>query len=159
MDFNQNTMHPAKTFKSLTIIHLALLAGQAIFVVVTLAATHNKFYNSNYTGDAFYFIVPVMAVIGLAASGLLFKQQLAKAKQAETVSAKLAVYTTASIIKFALMEAPALFGIVVFFITGNLYYLVFPGLLMLSFLMQRPGKQRVTEQLELSATEAMELDN
>ena len=158
MDFNQNTVQsPAKTLKTLTIIHLALLAGMVLFAGVVYSITPNPVLNFKDTDEHFLILVPFMAITGIAASVFVSKQQIAKAKEGETLNAKIAGYLSASIIKFALLEGPALFGIVGFLLTTNLLYLLISIVIMLYFLSQRPVKQNVIDQLGLSYEEGMEL--
>ncbi|RVU03098.1 hypothetical protein EOD41_03965 [Mucilaginibacter limnophilus] len=141
-DKNFTTPSPA-VFKSILIIHFALLVGQLLFAAVTFNLQAGKTHFEINTGDILTFIVPVFAVVGFLLCNMLGKRQLENIQTDATPTQKLAKYQTAMIIKSALLEGPSLFGIAVFFITGNLFFLMISGALMVYFLLITPTKERV----------------
>lgn len=66
-------------------------------------------------------------------------------------------YQSATIVRLALLEGPSLFGIVGFLLTGNLIFLGISGALIACFIYQRPTRQKIEDDLNLSYEEKAEL--
>ena len=62
---------------------------------------------------------------------------------------KLNGFQSASVVKYALLEGPALLGIVAFMNEGNQYFLIISLLLLGWLIMQRPTRDRVERDLML----------
>lgn len=149
-------------FQSLSILHAALLSGQ-----VMLAAIFYFFFNAGKlpvtgqeaAGQMELYIIGGLVIVGVLASSQLFNTRLQKVKKEESLSAKLAGYRSASILRYALLEAPSIAAIVVYMLTNNLLLLVFAGMIIILFLIYRPTKDRVVTDLELSPAEEAKLDD
>jgi hypothetical protein len=141
---------PGNYLKTITIIHIALLTGQVMFAIVSFFMTNSTSLNLNPAGDVYFYIVPVFALFGIIAGSLLFKQLVAGTAGKKTLSEKLAGYQTALIVRFALTEGASLFAIVSYLLGGNLFYLVVAGLNMLYFILIRPTKDKMSDDLNLS---------
>jgi hypothetical protein len=63
---------------------------------------------------------------------------------------KLSGFQTALIIKYALLEGPALIGIVAFNNNGNLLYLIISGILLLYLIIQRPTNDMIETRLNFT---------
>jgi len=63
----------------------------------------------------------------------------------------LAGYQAASLIKYALLEGPALLNIIWFSLTGNLLYLTIGGVMILFLFIQRPKAEKIEKELELKS--------
>lgn len=137
------------TVKPLAIIHLALMAGQIIFAAVCIALTGKTEIILNPANDLFFILVPALAVFGMTGSNLIFKKLLDQARQKSTDAAKIAGYRTALIVRYALLEAPSLVGIVAYFLTGNLFYIFISGFIILFFLTFRPTKEKMEMDLSI----------
>jgi uncharacterized membrane protein len=154
---NNNTIQSPKTVvRTLGIIHLALLAGQALFafVMFTLSEQTSIKLDKN---DIFIFIVPVFAVAAFFISQLLFKTLLNKAVNTTGLNAKLSNYQIAVIVRMALLESASLFAIVVYYLTGNFLYLLIAILLMIYGVVIRPTAENIADDLLLTYDEKMQL--
>ena len=69
------------------------------------------------------------------------------------------VYYSANIIRLALVEGVALFSIVVVFISGEIYFLLFTLLLFLIFYTFKPSRERAISDLQLNLEEATRIKN
>ena len=149
-------------FQSLTILHAALLSGQVIMAVIFYF-----FFNANQppvtgreaTGQMEVYLIGGLMIVGVLASSQLFNTRLQKVKNEESLSAKLAGYRSASILRYALLEAPSIAAIVMYMLTNNLLLLIFAGMIVILFLIYRPTKERVVTDLELSPSEQAKLDD
>jgi hypothetical protein len=157
MDNNVNNRPTPEGFlRSISIIHLALLAGQVIFGIVAYAQSTRVYFGVNNMDDMFIFIVPVVAIGGFMAGYLIFKQQLVIIRGKRTLGEKVISYQTALIMRYALLEGPSLLAIVAYLLNGNLFYLAVAGLLMLYFLFLRPTMEKVENDLDLNFNEKLE---
>ena len=143
--------------KTITIIHMALMAGQVLFAIVALTITQKTTFNVKYSGDPLLYIVPVIAIAGFLASDYLFKQQIELARTRDTLQSKLMAYQTALIIRCALLEGASLFGIVATLRSGNLFFMMISVSIILYFISFRPTKEKAKSLLKLSYEEELEL--
>jgi hypothetical protein len=140
---------PKSALKTITIIHLALLAGQVLFGIVVFAIrpSHTEQQPSD---NVFKYLVPAMAVVMVG--------MVAKAIPLPSLSAKMAAYQSALIVCYALLEAPSLFAITAYFLTGNVLYLLVAALLIARFITIRPTVSKTEEDLKLNYEEKLELE-
>ncbi|QEC74930.1 hypothetical protein [Mucilaginibacter ginsenosidivorax] len=167
MNYNQPAAAtPKNALKTTSIIHLALIAGQVLFMIMAFITNKNTIYfdYKNSRNDVYFYIVPLLAVMGTVAGGFLFNQQLGKFHQQSagaginrTLSEKLKAYQSALIVRYALLEGPSLFGIVCFLITGNLFYLLISACLIITMISLRPSVNATEAYLQLSYDETQQL--
>lgn len=151
MSYNTNTPQtPAAYLRIITMIHLALTVGQVMFVVIVLLLNKRLVINVRDTHDPFLYVVPAMAIACFFLSKFIFSKLLANAVKADTLKQKLVLYQAALIARLALLEGSSLFAIVVFFLTGQLFFLVIAVMLIAYFIFIRPTKANIEEALELS---------
>lgn len=160
MAYNDNFKPtPDQFVKLISIIHLALLGGQLLFAIVAYAQAAKVFFGIMNTGDPLVYIVAIVAVFGFAASNVMFNVLLKAALAKPSLGEKIVNYQTALIARFALLEGPSLFAIVGFLLSGNLFFLIIAGLLMLYFLMLRPTKDKIDADLDLNFSESISFLN
>ena len=148
----QNETHPitVKTFlRTFSIIHLALVAGVAIFGLMIYMQTTEQELNLDYSGDVMFFVVPILAIAGIIAGNFLYAKHIKKLDSKTTLLEKLNGFQTASIIRYALLEGPALLGIVAFLNEGNQYFLIISLVLLAWLIAQRPTRDKVERDLKL----------
>jgi hypothetical protein len=144
---------PATYLRTISIIHVALIAGQVLFAIVALVQTRKLIINVRYMRDPLLFVIPLAAVSGFIASNALFKKKVSEIDKTASLKTKLMAYQGALIIRFACLEAPSLFGIVVFLITGQLLFLLISAAIILYFIYVKPSKQNIQDDLQLSYQE------
>jgi hypothetical protein len=156
MDQNNNRPTPEGFLKSISIIHLALLAGQVIFSIVAYAQSEKIYFGIHNMDSVFIYIVPLVAVGGFMIGYLTFKKQLVDIRSKSSLGEKIIAYQTALITRYALLEGPSLLAIVIYLQSGNLFFLAIAGLLMMYFLFLRPTMEKVENDLDLNFTERIE---
>ena len=139
--------------RTITIIHAALLIGQVLFGIVAFVDTKSTGFNLKLGSDPFFYIVPFLIVAGMLSGSFLFTDQISKAVDKNSLSEKLAGYQTALIIRFAIAEGPSLLGIVGYMLTGNVIYLILVGFNVIYFILIRPTKDKIGEDLSLTNDE------
>jgi MFS family permease len=142
-------------FRTLQIIYYALIAGQVIFGLVALFLNQMIGLDTglNDLRNIFLFIVPIFIVCGYLASRILYKNSLKKAKSRASLIEKMSDYRAALVVRYALLEGPSFFAVVVYLITGDLSFLVMAGFIIAIFFTIKPTKDRAVRDLELSPYE------
>lgn len=151
MENNQPIALTPKSFiKTITVIHLALIMGLLLFSGVSYTLVETNFLSFDFENDIFSLIVPAFAIGGAFASNFIANKKISELSAIESLKDKLIGYQTASIIRFALLEGPALLGIVIYLQTGNLFYLLIAGTVIAYFVTVRPTKDKIEMDLNFS---------
>ena len=148
-------------FLALQIVYYALIAGQLIFAFLTFYLIRSGLFDGEQAElrNIFIFIVPVFVMGGLFISHLLFKSFLNNAKGKISLYEKLTYYRSALIIRYALLEGPSFFAIVVYLLTGDYLFLGMSGLVILVFFTLKPSVERAINDLELNSEETRRINN
>jgi hypothetical protein len=156
---------PPQTVKSyflaIKIIYYALIAGQLVFAFLTFYLIRSGLFDGEQTEliNIFIYIVPIFVIGGLFISHLLFKSFLNTARGKKNLYEKLAFYRSALIIRYALLEGPSFFAIVVYLLTGDYLFLGMSGLVILVFFTLKPTVERAINDLELHSEESYAINN
>lgn len=146
------TATSAQYFRALTILHSAFILGQVAFAGMALfLRTSGGFM---FEDEKLRSILPLVAValaVGGAASGAAFFRKRRDTLRGQTTLAhSLAGYRGAQIVRWALLEGPALFSIIAFLLTGVYWLLGVVALLIALFVSTRPSPRRAVQDLQLS---------
>ena len=148
-------------FKSLQIIHFALMMGILFFAIIAFILVSQGFAVAGLEDIDIMlsFFVPVFLIIGLVSGNFLFKLKVIEAKGNLSLLEKLNIYRGALIIKMALLEGPAFLSIIIFIITGKLMHLALTGILLIVFVLYRPSKEKLISDLELNQSQRQTLED
>lgn len=148
-------------FKTLGIIHLSLIGGLLLFgmVSVFLQTDSPSSDNNSSSIDVFMIFAPVIAFLGITASYLISNNRLQSIKKHDSLSKKMNEYRSTQIVKYALLEGPALFSLVSYLLTGNCIYLILAAVLIVLLFMNRPTKFKAISDLTLNKDERDLIDN
>jgi hypothetical protein len=80
----------------------------------------------------------------------LYQLNISKLKDKHSLKEKLSGYQSAKIIKYALIEGPAFFSIVIALNTENSYFLTIAAALIGYLYFQKPTKEQIESDLELT---------
>lgn len=151
-------MNDSKAYlKLLVIIHLALAFAQTVFAAVSFAQ-HQKTKMIVDPANDFMFI-PFIATLAMAffMGPFLYKKLLGQAT-GKPLAVKLNQFKSAIIVRYALLEGASMFGIVIYFLSGNFFYLLISGLIIVYFFTLRPTKEKIEKDLNLDYKEKEEFD-
>lgn len=143
--------------KTLTLIHAALVIGLVAFGFISY------FFGVGFVGqfevqdDIFIYIIPIVAMVAYFGSQIVFKQKLAAINKTAELSSKLAEYQIACIIKYAFVEGAAILAFFIFMGNGYLLHFSIAVCLVAYLLVQRPTKDKLIKELNLSPTEQQNL--
>ncbi|MDC6365841.1 MULTISPECIES: hypothetical protein [Flavobacteriaceae] len=144
---------PSAFIKTLSMLHMVLLSSPIIIGSIFYFLVEETRLSFNDTEDIFLMVVPVLAIGGLFLSDFIFRQFVKKIPSRESLRRKLFHYQSASIIRYGLLEGPAIFGAVAFYSTQNLAYLLIASVLILYLALQYPTKDRIERNLNLQGAE------
>jgi len=96
---------------------------------------------------------------GIIASNVFFRIKLNTLLINEDLKMKLEVYRRASIIRYAFIQLPALFALMVIFMTSDINYLVYAGLMIVLLIIKRPTMKLAISELRLDQQEVAQLEN
>lgn len=112
--------------KTLKIISLAMLVDSALYgvVLIILQMSHLR-YPYQFTPVFYAFLVPAMGALLSVNYVKEIVWQYAKKKGIQTTTQFYQAFFRATLISFALLDGVGIIGVVLFFLTGNLYVSVF----------------------------------
>jgi len=147
-----NSENPDKAFQKINLLHMASLIIQIVLIVIVHFMIENKesFQISDqqtiiYT--QYIFLLIAMATIPLSEYSI--KQKLKKILQMPDKTERFELYLTVLIMKLALIEFINIAAIVVYFLSGHKTFLYISVILALFFLMSRPGKDKIMNDLNM----------
>ncbi len=149
-------MEAIDTIKRMQIVYKALLTGQIVFLVIAIFIQQQRAIPpaSNELGRVLQVAAVLAALMGVAGGIYWFNGKVKALKEGNASTAeKLAQYQQSSIVKWAMAEAPILFCIISYLLTGNFSFLAFALLLMFVFAGFFPARPKVLQELGLSETD------
>ncbi|WP_419211388.1 hypothetical protein ACNR9Q_11635 [Maribacter sp. X9] len=138
------------------ITHLFLvlgLGGLTLYVILKI----NSFNAENSGETLFLYVVPILALIGYFGSQLLFRKSTTKINPSIPLEDKLKKYQFFLLLKYALIEFPALIGLFTYYNSGNALPLVISICLLAYFAVQRPTKENIIKWVPLTQKEQMKI--
>ncbi|MFT5723392.1 MAG: hypothetical protein ACI9JN_000502 [Bacteroidia bacterium] len=142
-------------FKTLRILHLALIAGASVFLILAIYLVETGGFDGGdpELNNVFQIVAPLMAGAGVFASRFLFTKRRAHIVSEKTLQAKTIGYQSALTVRYALIEGPTLFATIAFMLTSN-YLFAYIGFALLIYLfLQRPTLESALTDLNLSHTD------
>ncbi len=92
-------------------------------------------------------------------SSWIFKKRMEIVKQKNVLKEKMADYNTASLIRYIILELPAILAVVIVMITGEIIFLAYLAVVIAMFLFLTPNRERLKRELELNQAECMLIDD
>lgn len=145
-------MQPKNFIKILTIIHSSLCFGLLLFAGF-LYVQNRGFSTVIDSSDVLVYIVPTLAMAGYFGSKYVYQNLILKIAKNESLATKLGRYQVASLIKYALIEAPAFLSLFAYFASGNPMHLAIAVSLMVYLFFQRPTLHKIENEINLSNEE------
>ena len=138
-----------------------------IFAVQTFVAIFAFLVNSNkpvdfgkfHPNDIMAYFIPTIALGGLFASQVIFKQRLKMVGEKNIFKQKLDCYKSALMTRFALLEGPNLMVLAAYFFTDNPLYLAMAVISLVVYLSVFPSVHSISKDLHLSTEEQTHLAN
>lgn len=110
-----------------------------------------------HPNDIMAYFIPTIALGGLIASQVIFKQRLQMVSEKTNFKQKLDCYKSALMTRFALLEGPNLMVLAAYFFTDNPLYLAMAFVSLAVYLSVLPSVGSISKDLHLSALEREQL--
>ncbi|MEM6397127.1 MAG: hypothetical protein AAF741_12330 [Bacteroidota bacterium] len=152
------TPNEFKTYwTSLRVVHGGLMMGVLMFGLIV------HFVIQPTQGDTelvqlFNYIVPGIFVAVVSVSILFLNGRVRRVRDFEEISDRLDAYRNLSILRWALIEFATLFALVTYLLAGDVNLLILGALGFGYLLLQRPDKNRMVAELDISNQEVREME-
>lgn len=154
---SNHPLQPKNFIRILSLIHYCLCAGLLFFMAFAYWQ-RGGFTVDTEEGDFFVYLVPVVAMVGYFASKFIFQNLIRNLPKEENLQTKLERYQIASLIQYALIEAPAILALVAYLLNSTALYLVIASALMIYLFVQRPSYNRLVRDVPMSFEEKKQFD-
>lgn len=151
---------PKEYLRTLGILHKALIIGAGLFALIafiTVQANGGGLLGPEEikkTGIVFLAAAVLLAGFCLFKALTGYNRSIAKIRNEEgSLMKKLNQYHSALILYLALCEGPALFSIIIFFLTGNYMAFIITVIMLAAMMIKAPVQRRVAEELGLNWNE------
>ncbi|HRK52573.1 MAG TPA: hypothetical protein PK185_01580 [Cyclobacteriaceae bacterium] len=148
-------------FRTLNIIYFAQIGAMTLLAVVAyfLIQQGSLGPENNDLAVSFQKIIMVVIPLSLAAGYLLFRVFLRGIQPELPLIHKMKRYFSANLIRSAFLEIPGLFVSVAALITAQVLFLVIVPLILMLFILFRPTKSVIAQELNLSVAERAKLED
>jgi hypothetical protein len=141
----------ASPFKSLQLLHTAMLAGMVLFCVVSAVIHFSGKLAANVSVNKILQVTILAVTFASIKTGLsVFDRKLQSIPVTAAPAEKFAIYRIAAIIKWVFIEVPVLCTVICFMITRNYAFIALAFALIIFFFLQAPSKLKLMQQLKLS---------
>lgn len=138
-------------YRSIKVLPLALMVGLVLMTSVILYLNQDAIPNESI--EEFFVIgIALLAAISAVLGSYLFRKKINETVGKPIVD-KVVLYRQATILRFALLEGPALIALVLFHISGNYLFMVITGAMFLFMLLNRPTDDMIAQHLNLTESD------
>lgn len=149
-------------FNSFNIIFYAVVGFSILlFAVIFLNIKQQGGLNTSFGGNdsQWYYLAAVICLLFIWPAYSLYRKHLKGALQKGSLREKLEVFRSASLIKYAFLEAGNLIALALLFLTKEQLYLIVYAIMLIMFTINRPTPLRITRDLRLSGEEKDRIRN
>lgn len=151
---------PGSFLRSLNILHKAMLAGQLLLAASAFLLRYFEWIPASLQelDQTLQLIALLLCAVAYFLGSRLFRQRVEEARDGNgTAHDKAAVYRSAAIIQWGLLEGASLFASICFMLVGNLSFLFLAVALMIFFYLSGPSRMKLMLLLRMSEEEISEL--
>ena len=116
---------PKQILRILRLIFFSLMTGILLFLAVTLNVTAGLWISVFDLNDPLFLALTILSITMLPAGFLVSRKRFRKGEHAQSLPVKVEAYQSGLIIRLAVCEGISLFAIITFFITYNIFALIF----------------------------------
>ena len=153
-----NTNKPKNFIKSLQIIHFALTSSVVVFALYVVFQSGDGIFFSYQENKAFLYLAIILCFIGNLSSKLIYKKLISQITIEMDLSKKAVKYSTAHILRVAMLEFPAFICIIFAMESNNSFYFILVGILILMMLAIYPSAYKFEIDVPLKSIEKSMLE-
>ncbi len=148
-------------FRTINLIYYAQLAAITIFALIAyvLIVQGNVGAENNALAVSLQKIIMVIIPLSLAAGYIVFRVLLKRVNPEMPLKVKMKKYFAANLIRSAFLEIPGLFVSLAALITAHVMFLVILPLILVLFILFRPTRSVIAQELNLGAHEMAKLQD
>lgn len=140
--------------KSLQIIFYAMLAGQIIFLFISVFLVQSGNFQVNENLFLIFFIVDLLIITPAIVVGpMIYRGFINRSLSSKSKEEKFNFFRQGIIIKLALVEAPTIFSIVGFLLTGSVVFLLLAIGVLILFFFHKPTLEKFAEDFNIPLSE------
>lgn len=143
---------PDKFLPSIHMMYFAMIAGIVIFAVMVVVMMGSEFKRISFLDSLFWFIA-LISVAFYWASVILYDKMLFKIHKNDSLQEKMKKSVYAHIVRYMLLEIPALVGVMCFLAFSNWAFLLVTVFFLFHFYRINPKKDSILNDLKLSYEE------
>jgi len=145
--------------KSLVFVHMVMLVGEMMFAIIiyVIALQFNSVNNNLNLFKTLQIIAVVTSLAGVFTAFKIVRQKIQQIQLSnKSFQEKFIEYRSACVLKYTLLEAPALFCLVGYFLTQNISFLLLFGILFMVLAGQKPTVVIMMHELNVSREDLMQ---
>ncbi len=148
-------------FREGKIVFYALAVSQLFFGLIAFLLVYSKTIAPPEPAlqNSILIIVVLFAAGGFVGSNFVFNRKLKALKTKLELKERMADYRSALMIRYALLEAPVMLAIILYFLTCDILFLGLAALIVAYFLTLTPTRERAIKDLELSNKEQEQIND
>lgn len=156
---NQETNLPKNFIKTLQIISIALIVSIVLLAIYVWYITQDILFFSTKEDKMFLFMAIIISFAAHLSSKYIFSKLIEGIDFKATFSFKVTKFTSAHIVRMALLEFPAIMCLVFVMISGNSFYFILAGILVFIMRSYYPTKEKFKDVIPLNTKEKSMLES
>ena len=144
--------NPDKLFQKINLLHLASLIIQVVLIVIIYFIIQNKTLfqiSDQYTIVYIQYVFIILAMAAIPLSEYFAKQKLKKVLLISDKKERIEAFLVFIVMKLAFIEFINILSIIIYFLSGHKTFLYISVILILFFLISRPGKEKTMNDLRM----------
>lgn len=152
-------MQPQNPFRNLRIVHNAILFMLTFFAIISLVIPRQAVDADKSFEQVLQAIAAAASLLSLLIGFNVFKKQLVTARNnGGTAETRMAIYRSACITWWALIDGPGIFSIIGFILTGNYSFLALALFHIVLLAVFMPRRANIIMLLNLTSEEVKRLE-
>lgn len=154
-------MKAQSPFRNLKIVHTAILCGLAFFAIISLVIPRQDMGQDADKSfeQILQAIAAVISLLSLLVGFNIFKKQLLAARNdGGSAATRMAIYRSACITWWAIIDGPGIFSIIGFILTGNYIFLALAVFHLALLAVFMPRRDNIILLLNLTSEEVQKLE-
>ncbi|MFV0605764.1 MAG: hypothetical protein ACK5NK_07985 [Niabella sp.] len=148
-------------FNGLYVMQVAFIIGLFLFtmIMIFLRLTGGAGAVNGSLNGSLQILVPLIFGICVLAAYFIYRKKCFRLKKKEQLNEKLMAYRGIFVMRSMLLEAPAIFSIIAFMLTGNYLFVGITATSILLFIVLLPSKEKIANDIDLNTEDRMLINN
>lgn len=139
--------------KTVQIIFFSLLTGQITFILIAVYLVESNFVTTNEDLFLILFIIDLVIITPTIVIGPMLYRGFMNKAVSLPLTDKINLYRQGVIIKLAFVEAPTIFSIISYTLSGSFVFLIIAIAILFLFYLHKPSVEKFSEDFNVSISE------